>query len=145
MDNIFFFDEVARFLCNPPTVVPRQDFTKLRALCQHVVKAMKQLECSQSFIHSWSGLTMAPNMYTLLEPMPLVILTDPGAAPVYNVFAPLATIKMVDPAFEWDKNYYLSYKNVIKACFQMLDNLFPNQFKVSNNPTLMGWNDSMSI
>ncbi len=144
MDNIVSFDEVAGFLCDPPTVAPHPDFAKLPALRQHIVKAMKQLECPQSFIHSWSGLTMAPN-YALLEPAPLVVPIDPGAVPVYTAFAPPATIKMVDAAFEGDKNYYLSYKNFNRACFCMRDALVPNQFKVSNNPALMGWNASMSI
>ncbi len=145
MDKIVSFDEVVVFLHNPPTVAPHLDFTKLRALCQHIVKAMKQLECPQSFIHGWSGLTMAPNVYALLKPTPFVIPTDPGAAPVYTLFAPPATMKMVNAAFEQDKNYFLSYKNINRACFHMLDNLVPNQFKVLKNPMLTGWNVSMSI
>jgi hypothetical protein len=145
MDNIVSFDEVAGFLCNPPTLAPCPDFAKLCALCQHIVKAMKQLECPQSFIHGWSGITMAPNMYALLELMPFVVPTDPGAAPVYSAFTLPATMKMINAAFQRDKNYYLSYKNINRACFRMLEDLVPNQFKVSNNPVLMGWNASMSI
>jgi hypothetical protein len=115
MDNIVSFDEVAGFLCNPPTVTPLPYFAKLRALHQQILKAMKQLECPQSFIRGWFGPTLAHNVYTLLEPTPFVLTTNPGAAPVYTAFAPPATMKMINAAFEWDKNYYLSYKNINRA------------------------------
>jgi hypothetical protein len=72
MDNIISFDKVAGLLCSPPTVAPRPDFHKLRTLCQHIVKALKQIKCPQSFIHGWSGLTMAPAVYALLEPQAFV-------------------------------------------------------------------------
>jgi hypothetical protein len=45
MDTIVTFNEVAGFLHNPPRVAPHPDFAKLHALCQHIVKALKQLEC----------------------------------------------------------------------------------------------------
>ena len=48
-------------------------------------------------------------------------------------------IKMIDAAFERDKNYFLSYKNIYRACFRMLDDLVPPSFKVSNVPALLGW------
>jgi hypothetical protein len=35
--------------------------------------------------------------------------------------------------------------NINRACFHMLDDYVPIQFKVSNVPTLTGWNASMSI
>jgi hypothetical protein len=99
MDSIISLDEIARFICNPPTVAPRLDFSKLRALSQHIVKALKQLECPQSFIHGWSGLTYAPNMYALLEPVPFIVPINPGPAPVYTQFTPKASIKMIDTTF----------------------------------------------
>jgi hypothetical protein len=36
-------------------------------------------------------------------------------------------------------------RNIHHACFCMLDELVPNQFKVSNTPTLTGWNSTMLI
>jgi hypothetical protein len=54
-------------------------------------------------------------------------------------------MKMVDYAFERNNNYFLSYMNINRACFCMLDDSIPIQFKVSNVPTLTGWNASMSI
>jgi hypothetical protein len=145
MDSIISFDKVAGFLCSPPTVAPRPNFSKLHALCQHIVKMLKQLECPQSFIHGWSGLTMALNMYALLKPVPFTMPIDSGPAPVYTQFTPLALIKMINATFERDKSYYSLYKNINQACFCMLDDLVPNQFKVSNTLLLTGWNTSMSI
>jgi hypothetical protein len=145
MDIIISFEEVAGFLCNPPMVAPRPDFSKLRALHQHIINALKQLECPKSFIHGWSSHTMASNVYILLEPIAFTVPVDPGSAPVYIAFAPPATIKMVDAAFECDKNYYLSYKNINCTCFCIINELDPNQLKVSNNPLLTGWNASMYI
>ena len=43
------------------------------------------------------------------------------------------------------QNKYKSYKNINCACFRMLDENVADQFKVSNIPTLTGWNTSMSI
>ncbi len=134
-----------RILCNPPNMVPCPDFAKLRALRQHIVKALKQIESPQSFIHGWSGFTMAPAMYALLEPNAFVAPVNPGPAPVYMPFTTPAAIKTVDAMFERDKNYFVSYKNINCACFGMLNELVPNQYKVSNNPPLIGWRYGASL
>ncbi len=145
MDTIVPFNDVVDCLRNPPSVHPCPDFAKLRALRLHLTKALKFFECPQSTLHGWSGLAMAPAVYALLEPVPFFVPTDPGAAPVYTPFATPAAIKMIDATFERDKNYFKSFKNIYCACFRMLDELVPNQFKVSNSPTLLGWNPTMSI
>jgi hypothetical protein len=88
---------------------------------------------------------MGTGLYTLIEPNPFNILINPGATPVYQNFVPPAMMKMVDYAFEQNKNYFLSFTNINRACFRMLDDTVPNQFKVSNQPNLTGWNASMSI
>jgi hypothetical protein len=88
---------------------------------------------------------MAPAVYVLLEPNPFMVPTDPGAALVYTLFATPAVMKMIDANFEREKNYFILYKNIYRACFRMLDELVPNPFKVSNNPALLGWNTTMSI
>jgi hypothetical protein len=62
-----------------------------------------------------------------------------GAAVVQTV------IKTTQATFDCDKNYYLSYKNIMQACFRMLNANVLAQFKVLNNPTLTGWNSTMSI
>jgi hypothetical protein len=145
MDTIVTFDIEVGFLRYPPTMASHLDFAKLRALHQHIMKALKQLECPLSFIHGWSGLTMAPAVYALLEPNPFVVPGDPGPAPVYTPFATPAGIKMTNAAFKQDKKYFLMYKNINCACFRMLKDLVHNQYKVSNTPALNGWNATMSI
>jgi hypothetical protein len=110
-----------------------------------MTQALKQLVCPQSQIHRWTGLVMDPGLYALIEPVPFTVPVNPGATPVYQPFAPPAMMKMVDYGFERNKNYFLSYSNINRACFCMLDDSVPNQFKVSNILNLMGWNASISI
>jgi hypothetical protein len=88
---------------------------------------------------------MAPHIYTLLEPILFTILVDPGQSPVYTAFVQLAMIKMIDEAFKCNNFFYQSYKNIYCASFCMLNELVPNQFKVSNTPSHTGWNSTMSI
>jgi hypothetical protein len=145
MNNIISFDEVTGFLKNHPQVAPGPDFSKLRTLRQFVVKALSQLECPQSFIHGWAGLALAPHMYALLEVTPYAVPPNPGPTAVYTPFATPAAMKMIDDAFACHSNYFKLLKNIHRACFCMLDKLVPNQFKVSNTPTLTGWNSTMSI
>jgi hypothetical protein len=110
-----------------------------------MTQVLKQLVCPQSQIHGWTGLVMDPGLYALIEPILFNILINPGATPVYQNFSPPAMMKMMDYTFEQNKNYFLSFTNINRACFHMLDNTVPNQFKVSNQPNLTGWNTSISI
>jgi hypothetical protein len=126
-------------------MLPRPDFVKLRALWKHMTQALKQLVCPQSQIHGWTGLVMDPGLYALIKPFPFTVPVNPGATLVYQTFAPPVMIKMVDYAFERNKNYFLSYSNINRACFCMLDDSVPIQFKVSNIPILTGLKASMSI
>jgi hypothetical protein len=145
MDSLFTYEEAAEFLKNPPTMLPRPDFAKLCALRKHMTQALKHLVCPQSQIHGWTSLVMDPGLYALIEPVAFIVPLNPGALRVYQNFAPPAMMKMVDYAFEWNKNYFLSYMNINRACFRMLDDSVPIQFKVSNQANLTGWNASMSI
>jgi hypothetical protein len=88
---------------------------------------------------------MDPGLYALIEPVAFTVPLNPGAMPVHQNFASPAMMKMVDYAFEWNKNYFLSYSNINRACFHMLDDSVPIQFKVSNIANLTGWNASISI
>jgi hypothetical protein len=49
---------------------------------------------------------MDPDLYALIEPILFNIPINPGATPVYQNFAPPAMMKMVDYAFEQNKNYF---------------------------------------
>jgi hypothetical protein len=126
-------------------MLPLPDFTKLRALRKHMTQALKQLMCPQSQIHGWTGLVMDPGLYALIKPIAFTVPANPGAMLVYPNFSTPAMIKMVDYAFKRNKMYFLSYSNINQACFRMLDDSVPIQFKVSNIANLTGWNASMYI
>jgi hypothetical protein len=147
MDAVIDYDKAADFLKNPPSLEPRPNFTNIRALQKHIVQALVQLSCPQSDIHGWSGLTMDPTTYLLLEGTAFTVPPDPSPAAIFPCGAGVAqtAIKTIQATFDRDKNYYLSYKNITRACFCMLDANVWDQFKVLNNPTLMGWNLTMSI
>jgi hypothetical protein len=125
--------------------MPHPDFTKIRGIQTHITKALKQLDWPKSLIHDWSGLAMDPTMYELIELSPFVTPPDPGDVPVYPNFAAPQVLKTIDKLWENAKKYYLSYVNISRACFRMLNGNIPDQFKVSNNPTLIEWNPTMSI
>ena len=90
---------------------------------------------------------MDPTTYLLLEGAAFTIPPDPGPMAIFPNGAAIAqtVVKMTQATFHCDKNYYLSYKNITWAYFHMLDANVLEQFKVSNNPTLTGWNSTMSI
>ena len=145
MDAIIDFNEVADFLKNPPSLEPRPDFTKIRALRKHIVMALAQLQCPQEAIHGWSGLAVDPAAYQLLTGKVFIIPPDPGPTAVYPAWAAPNDAQTIDAKFLRAKNYYLSYQNIHRACFRMLDATVLAQFKVSNNPNLTGWNATMSV
>jgi hypothetical protein len=90
---------------------------------------------------------MDPATYLLLEGEAFTIPPNPGPMAIFPGGAGVArtAMKMIQATFNRDKNYYLSYKNITRVCFHMLDANILDQFKVLNNPTLMGWNSTMSI
>jgi hypothetical protein len=90
---------------------------------------------------------MDPDTYLLLEGAAFTIPPNPGPTAIFPSGAVVArtAMKTIQATFNRDKNYYLSHKNIMRACFCMLDANVLDQFKVSNNPTLMGWNSMMSI
>jgi hypothetical protein len=145
MDQLITIKETAEFLKNPPVVSPQPNFAKVQSLQKHVIKALKQLDCPQSLVHGWTGLFMDPALYILLEPNAFVLPVSPGVTTIYPQFAAPAQMKMTDNIFARNKNYYLSFMNINRACFYMLDETVPDQYKVSNTPNLTGWNMSMSI
>jgi hypothetical protein len=104
-----------------------------------------QLVCPQSQIHRLAGLAMEPNMYALLKAVPFAIPTNSGDTPIYTQFATPSHMKMADAIFLRNKNYYLSYNNINRECFKVLDENVQLQYKVSTVTTMMGWNATMSI
>jgi hypothetical protein len=107
MDQLITFNEAVGFLKNPPTLAPRPDFAKIRALCKHINTVLMQLVCPQSQIQGWAGLAMDPNMYALLKAVPFAIPVNPGDTPIYTQFVTPAHMKMADAIFLRNKNYFL--------------------------------------
>jgi hypothetical protein len=145
MDTVIDYDEAAGFLKNPPSLEPCPNFTNIQALRKHGIKALSQLFCPQSAIHGWSGLAIDPGMYLLVEGTPFAVPVDPGAVAIYPQWAAPTTIKMIDATFLCNKNYFLSYKNIPRACLCMFDANIATQFKVSNTLMLIGWNSMITI
>jgi hypothetical protein len=112
MNQLITFDEAAGFLQNPPSVMPRPDFTKIRVIQTHITKALKQLDCPQSLIHGWTGLAMDLRMYVLIKLSPFVAPPDPGNVPIYPNFAVRQVLKTINTLWENAGNYYLSYVNI---------------------------------
>jgi len=107
--------------------------------------ALAQLQCLQEAIHGWFGLAVDPAAYQLLTGKVFIIPPDPGPTAVYPAWAAPNDARTIDVKFLRAKNYYLSYQNIHRACFRMLDATVSAQFKVSNNPNLTGWNATMSV
>ena len=147
MNRIISFEEIHGALKNPPSLNPRPDFLKIRALREFIYNVLKHVSCPQSLIHGWAGLAMDPQMYALIEPNGFVMPPDPGDLPNYGglQFPSTVAMKTADRIFEMGTNYFSSYLNINRALFCMLDDSIDNNFKVSNDPNLKGWNPTMSV
>jgi hypothetical protein len=146
IDHLITYEEALGFIKKKTSLAPHQDFAKIWTLQKYYVTGLTQLTCPQSFIHGWAGLVMDSVMCTLLEPTtPIIAVVDPGEYAVYANFATEAMMKMIDKIFEGNKNYYLSFVNINRACFCMLIDNIANQFKVSNMPNMTGWNSSITV
>jgi hypothetical protein len=118
---------------------------KIWALRKHITQALKQLDCPQSLIYGWGGLAMVPRMCSLIQLNLFAAPPDPGDVLNYPQFMTPQMIKTLDQLWENTRNYYLSYINISRANFWMLDENITNHFKVSNDPNLIRWNPTMSI
>jgi hypothetical protein len=94
MNQLISYDEAAGVLKNPPTMLPRPNFAKIRALQKHITQALKQLDCPQSLIYGWAGLAMDPTMNSLIETQQFVQPPNPGASPPLAQFTTPQAIKM---------------------------------------------------
>ena len=70
---------------------------------------------------------------------------DVAGNPTYQdpLDIPRAAQASIDAQFKCAKNYYDSYLNIRRAEFNIHDDNIDDAFKVSNNPALVGWNQSM--
>jgi hypothetical protein len=134
---------VAEFLKNPPSVLPQPDFAKVCALQKHIIKALKQLKCSQSHIHGWSGLIMDPALYQLLKPIAFVKPVSLGDTPVYPMFAPPVAIKSIDNVFKRSRKYYLLYMNINHGAFECSTRPFPTVTR--SQTTRISWDGTHHV
>ncbi len=51
----------------------------------------------------------------------------------------------IDANFVRERNYWLSYKNIKRACYNILNKTIDDAFKFSPDTNLIGWNPSMEI
>ena len=112
MDNVISIEEVTGLLKNPPSLAPRPNFFRLRAIRRHIVNVLKNLQHPWYPIHGWTGMAMQPGLFALLDPLPFVMPGDPGAYPTYTQFASTSQIRMIDSDFKVRKNMYLTSTNI---------------------------------
>ena len=147
MNQLISYDEASGVLRVPAFPrMGRPDFANIRALRKHFNLALAKLECPQSLVYGWHGMALDPMMYSLIEPNPFVAPVNPGPTPMYNAgFQANQQMKTTEQLWDNDRNYFLSYVNVHRACFCLLDELIRPEYKVSNQPGLSGLNSTMSI
>jgi hypothetical protein len=101
-------------------------------------------------------MVMAQELDDLPMPMPFCLPNNPGDAPAYvcPVMArqPVDTTPLrkmekatIDTRFARAKHYFLSMHNIERACFTALDASINDAFKVSNDPAIQGWHNSMHV
>jgi hypothetical protein len=84
-----------------------------------------------------------------------VPILDAAGDPVNNAignltYVPIAALDratqvMINAHFLRERNYWLLYRNIKRACYNMLDDSVNDAFKFSPAPDLMGWNSSIEI
>lgn len=147
MNQLISYDEAMGILLMPSfQMITHPDFTIVRALCKYINLALAKLERPQSLIYGWTGMAMDPTMYSLIKTNPFVAPPDPGPTTVYNGgFQTPQQMKVTKQIWSNDKTYFLSYGNIHCACFWLLNKLVRPEFKVSNIPSLTGWNSKITI
>ena len=151
MDTVISYDEVTALITGPPSLAPRPNFSNIRELRRHFQRALKRLACPQTAILGWSGLVTPRPLYMLLDPVPFRLPNSPGPQAIYPPTEPgqpplsRAEQATIDTTFLRQRNYFQSYANIKRACFAVLEDSIDDAFKVSNIPTIVGWNTTMEI
>jgi hypothetical protein len=171
MNTLITYDEALALVANPPTLAPHPNFTNLHALSRHLQRALQHLVNPQTNFLGWSGLVMSRPMYQMLSTSPFRLPSDPGPQAIYYgartpildvnrdpkldatsnpTYVPVpalnrATQATIDADFVLCRNYWLSYLNIERACYNILDETIDDAFKFSPDPNLTGRNPSMEI
>jgi hypothetical protein len=99
---------------------------------------------------------MAIELYALLTPNAFCLHNNPCNAAVYNcptvAGQPINNMLLtqtkqatINTRFAREKHYFLSMRNIERACFTALNASINNAFKVSNNPAIQGWHAGMQV
>lgn len=147
MDTIITYDEARAVLPRPPSVSPRPNFTNIRALRAYFVKGLKRLPCPQSTVMGWAGMVMAAVLYRMHSANDFQVPAHPGEAPSFPTHRRVQRPEQVtiERKFARQNNYHTSYINIYRACMDILFELVPEEFQVSNVAGQSGWNATMSI
>ena len=157
MNTVVTYEAVRTLLANPPSINPRPNFFNIRELRSHFAKALKKIPCPQSPVNGWAGAVMSPEMYALIDQNSFHLNIAPTTTtPAYpNKFTPDGVNvpytreekSTIDAKFVLKKNYYQTWTNIYRACYDTLDEHVNDAYKVAppTIPPTTGWNATMSI
>ncbi len=157
MNTVISYGAVQTILANPPSISPRPNFFNICKLRKHFAKALKKIPCPQSAVNGWAEAVMSPKMYALIDQNMFHLNIAPTTpTPAYpNKFNPdgepvpysREEKSSIDAKIELTKNYFETWKNIYRTCYDPLDEHVNNAYKVAppTNPPTPGWNATMSI
>ena len=157
MNTVISYGAVQMILANPPSISPRPNFFNICKLRKHFAKALKKIPCPQLAVNGWAGAVMSPEMYALIDQNVFHLNIAPTTpTPAYpNKFNPdgepvpysREEKSSIDAKIELTKNYFETWKNIYRACYDPLDEHVNDAYKVAppTNPPTPGWNATMSI
>jgi hypothetical protein len=140
MNTIVTYEAVRTLLANPPSINPRPNFFNIRELRSHFAKALNKIPRPQSPVNGWAGAVMSPEMYALIDQNVFHLNIAPTTTtPAYpNKFNPDGVSvpysreekSTVDAKFVLRKNYYETWTNIYRACYDTLDEHVNDAYKV---------------
>ena len=157
MNIVVAYDAVRTHLANPPSLNPRPNFFNICNLRSHFAKGLKKIPCPQSTVNRWAGAVMSREMYSLIDPTAFHLNIAPRTTtPSYpNKFNPNGVPipytreekSTIDAKYALAKNYFETWQNIYRACYDTLDEHVNDAFKVAppTTPPTTGWNLTMSI
>jgi hypothetical protein len=157
MDTTITYDEVATVVgVNIPLLEPPPNIERICLLQRHFEQAPQCLTCPQSTLHGWKRMEIAREIYALLTPTAFRLPNNPGNVAFY--IRPILISQAVNSMsltrmeqvtfatqFTHKKHYFLSMRNIERACFTPLDTSINDAFKVLNFPTIQGWPPGMRV
>ena len=157
MDNFISYDAVQTLFAYPPSLNPHPNFLNIRALWNHFAEALKKIPCSQPAVNGWAGAVVSPEMCILINTNPFhqniaPVTTTPAHTNEFNpegVLVPYTCNEKstINAIFTMVKNYFETWKNIYRACYDTLDEHINDSFKVAppTTPPTTGWNSTMTI